>query len=100
MTYTGFTITDGQLGNWQFHNARVYLTFKGDTNNARFIQPPNPYGGSVAVRVFCVGPAGGVLASAMEAPATIVQANCAPVIWGELVKEFGLGEDGPMVNRG
>lgn len=30
--YTGFTITDGQLGSWYFHNARVILTFVSDTN--------------------------------------------------------------------
>jgi len=33
--YTGFTITDGQLGSWAFHNARVILTFMSDTNNVR-----------------------------------------------------------------
>jgi hypothetical protein len=31
VTYTGFTITDGQLGSWTFTNARVYLTFQTDT---------------------------------------------------------------------
>jgi len=39
ITYTGFVVTDGQLGPWQFHNARVVLTFKSDTN---FIQTINP----------------------------------------------------------
>src|SRR5579864_2362925 len=29
--YTAFTITDGKLGAWEFHNARVYLTFESDT---------------------------------------------------------------------
>jgi hypothetical protein len=47
VTYTGFTITDGQLGSWKFHNARVYLTFQGDTNNVQFIQPPDPFGGTI-----------------------------------------------------
>lgn len=49
VTYTGFTITDGKLGSWNFHNARVYLTFQGDTNNVQFIQPPvdaNPLDGT------------------------------------------------------
>jgi len=32
ITYTGFTITDGQLGAWTFHNARVILTFGSDPN--------------------------------------------------------------------
>ena len=39
ITYTGFLITDGQLGTWQFHNARVVLTFQ---SNTRFIQTVNP----------------------------------------------------------
>ena len=42
VTYTGFTITDGKLGSWSFHNARVYLTFKSDKGNVQFIQPPDP----------------------------------------------------------
>jgi len=29
--YTGFTVMDGQLGTWKFHNARVILTFDSDT---------------------------------------------------------------------
>jgi len=51
VTYTGFTITDGQLGHWKFHNARVYLTFKGDTKDVQFAQvpvdPTDPTRGSV-----------------------------------------------------
>jgi hypothetical protein len=39
VTYTAFTITDGQLGTWAFHNARVYLTLKSDTSFVQFIQP-------------------------------------------------------------
>jgi hypothetical protein len=35
ITYTGFTITDGQLGAWQFHNARVILTIQSDTNSVQ-----------------------------------------------------------------
>lgn len=31
VTYSGFTITDGQLGAWSFTNARVFLTFQTDT---------------------------------------------------------------------
>jgi hypothetical protein len=42
VTYTGFTITDGKLGSWSFHNARVYLTFQGDTNNVHLITPLPP----------------------------------------------------------
>jgi hypothetical protein len=37
--YTGFTITDGKLGQWKFHNARVYLSFLSDTDNVLFFQP-------------------------------------------------------------
>src|ERR1700686_260639 len=32
ITYTGFKITDGQLGSWKFHSARVVLTFESDTS--------------------------------------------------------------------
>ncbi len=39
ITYTGFIITDGQLGSWQFHNARVVLTFKSDTEFIQAIDP-------------------------------------------------------------
>ncbi len=42
VTYTGFTITDGQLGRWHFHNARVILRFDGDTNNVQFLQIADP----------------------------------------------------------
>jgi hypothetical protein len=41
VTYTGFTITDGKLGAWEFHNARVYLTFRSDTRNVQFVQIPD-----------------------------------------------------------
>jgi hypothetical protein len=39
VTYTGFTITDGKLGSWSFHNARVYLRVDSDTQNVKFMQP-------------------------------------------------------------
>jgi hypothetical protein len=39
ITYTGFIITDGQLGNWSFHNARVILTFESDTNYVQQLDP-------------------------------------------------------------
>lgn len=38
ITYTGFTISDGELGGWKFHNARIYLTFDSDTNNVQTMQ--------------------------------------------------------------
>jgi hypothetical protein len=38
ITYTAFTIADGKLGEWEFHNARVYLTFESDTNNVQLLQ--------------------------------------------------------------
>ena len=38
--YTGFTITDGQLGSWYFHNARVILTFVSD---AKYVQSNVPF---------------------------------------------------------
>lgn len=39
VTYTGFTITDGKLGDWEFHNASVYLRFDGDTSDVQLFQP-------------------------------------------------------------
>ena len=44
ITYTGFTITDGQLGAWEFHNARVFLTFESDTSNVQVATVPNVNG--------------------------------------------------------
>src|SRR5271169_5828988 len=44
ITYTGFTITDGQLGSWHFHNARVFLTFESDTSNVQVTTVPNVNG--------------------------------------------------------
>jgi hypothetical protein len=41
ITYTAFTDTDGKIGSWSFHNARVYLTFHGDTSNVQTIDVPN-----------------------------------------------------------
>jgi len=44
ITYTGFTITSGQLGSWRFHNARVFLTFESDTNTVQITTVPDPRG--------------------------------------------------------
>src|SRR3974390_373133 len=42
ITYTGVTVTDGKLGSWSFHNARVYLTMISDTTQAQLLSPyPN-----------------------------------------------------------
>jgi hypothetical protein len=53
VTYTGFTISDGKIGSWSFHNARVYFTLQSDTNNVQFIQPlidsENPDYGTVDI---------------------------------------------------
>jgi len=78
VTYTGFTITDGKLGSWTFHNARVYLTFKGDTNNVKFIQPlidpNNPSNGSVDIWINQTGKASVTIISGQQ----VVSANFAP----------------------
>jgi hypothetical protein len=42
ITYIGFTIADGKLGNWNFHNARVYFVMEGDTNAVQAMEAPNP----------------------------------------------------------
>jgi hypothetical protein len=77
VTYTGFTITDGQLGTWAFHNARVYLTFRSDTNNVQFIQPPDPvagHGATIDAWVNQTGKASVTIISGAKA----VHANFAP----------------------
>src|SRR5579883_2925280 len=51
VTYTGFTITDGQIGTWQFHNARVVLRFDGDTNNVQLVQFPDPFDPTATAQV-------------------------------------------------
>ena len=78
VTYTGFTITDGKLGSWSFHNARVYLTFKGDTKNVQFIQPlinsAHPEYGTVDVWINQIGTASVTIMSGQR----VVSANFAP----------------------
>lgn len=51
VTYTGFTITDGQIGTWQFHNARVVLRFDGDTSNVQLVQFPDPFDPTATAQV-------------------------------------------------
>jgi hypothetical protein len=65
ITYTGFTITDGQLGSWTFHNARVYLTFQGDTSNVQFMQFPDSFnpGGTIDAWINPTGKASVTIAS-------------------------------------
>jgi len=49
--YTGFTIADGQLGSWSFHNARVTLRFLGNTNDVQVIQFPDPFDPTATAQV-------------------------------------------------
>jgi hypothetical protein len=42
VTYVGFTIADGKLGDWTFHNARVYFVMQGDTDAVQAFEAPNP----------------------------------------------------------
>jgi len=48
ITYTGLVVTDGSLGSWQFHNARVFLTYRGNTNNVVTMLAPISGGGGAA----------------------------------------------------
>jgi hypothetical protein len=60
ITYTGFTIADGQLGAWQFHNAQVYLTFESDTSHVQLTQIQGvdvAYIGPFPAQQLCTGPA-------------------------------------------
>jgi hypothetical protein len=55
ITYRGFMVADGKIGDWQFHNARVYLTFQGDTANIQTMLFPfstsNPVDGAAQVDI-------------------------------------------------
>jgi hypothetical protein len=52
ITYTGFVVTDGKLGDWEFHNARVYLTYKGDTGSVQTMVFSNsPDSGSTQIEI-------------------------------------------------
>jgi hypothetical protein len=57
ITYTAFTIADGKIGNWSFHNARVYLTMQSDTANIQFFQPPDPFDTSTTIDTY-INPVG------------------------------------------
>ena len=57
VTYTGFTITDGQLGKWKFHSGLVYLTFQGDTKDVQFMQFTLPSGATADADVITQGTA-------------------------------------------
>src|SRR3974390_1654780 len=89
VTYKGFTITDGKLGSWQFHNARVYLRFESDTENVQFIQPyidpNNPQYGTVDVLINQTGKASVVIVT----NGGTVSANFAP---NEIFVSLDLGD--------
>ena len=57
ITYSGFTIADGKLGAWEFHNARIYLTLESDTNNVQLLQIPVPGHGTADVALNAKGTA-------------------------------------------
>ena len=102
--YTGFTITDGKLGTWEFHNARVYLTFQSDTKYVEFVQVPfvpddpncqlpnNPPPCTVDVNLNTTGKAGVTIVSGD----IVVHANFAP---HQVFVSFDLG-DTPADNIG
>jgi len=54
VTYTGVTITDGTIGNWTFHNARVVLRFDGDTNDVQLVQFPDPLDSTTTAQVVII----------------------------------------------
>ena len=57
VTYTGVTITDGQLGSWTFHNARIVFRFDGDTNDVQLVQFTDPSGNQAQVAIISNGKA-------------------------------------------
>lgn len=42
VTCAGYTIAEGKLGNWTFHNARVYFVMQADTDTVPALLAPNP----------------------------------------------------------
>ena len=84
VTYTGFTITDGQLGSWKFHNARVYVTVRGDTNDVQFMQFPDGFGGFADTYVNM----GGTASVTIVADGREVHATFAP---GQIIVASDLG---------
>lgn len=91
ITYTGFTITDGQLGSWTFHNARVYLTFQSDTNNVQFMQFADPFnpGGTIDAWINPTGKAAVTIVSGRRA----VHATFAP---NQIFVSLDLGNTGNL----
>jgi hypothetical protein len=60
ITYTGYTIANGQLGTWKFKDAQVYLRFSGDTNDVQIGFIENVYVsyiGPYNAQQLCTGPA-------------------------------------------
>lgn len=89
VTYKGFTITDGKLGSWRFHNARVYLLFESDTEDVQFIQPyidpNNPQYGTADILINQTGKASAVIITDDR----VVAANFAP---NEIFVSLDLGD--------
>jgi len=90
ITYTAFTITDGQLGSWTFHNARVYLTFQGDTNNVQLLTFGDPFtGGTIDAWVNPTGKSSVTIVSGGRA----VRATFAP---NQIFVSLDLGNTGDV----
>jgi len=84
VTYTGFTITSGQLGKWKFQNARVYLVVEGDTKDVQFMQFPDGFGGFADTYINTKGRASVVIVSGGHT----VRARFAP---GQILVSSDLG---------
>ena len=89
ITYTGFTITDGKLGQWEFHNAQVYLSFQSDTHNVRSLTPPidpnDSLSGTVDTYINSMGSASVTIISGQR----VVRATFAP---GQIFVSLDLGD--------
>jgi len=93
VTYTGFTITSGQLGSWKFHNARVYLTVQGDTNDVQFMQFPDGFGGFADTYINAAGEASVTIVTAGKT----VHARFAP---GQIIVSSDLGSSDDLPHIG
>jgi len=93
VTYTGFVVTNGRLGTWSFQHARVYLTFQGDTSNVKFIQPPDPNGGTIDAYINSVGTATVTVISGSK----VVHATFAP---NQIFVSLDLGQTADAPHKG
>ena len=95
VTYTGFTIADGKLGSWEFHNSRVYLTFKSDARSVQVMQFANSDNPALPATI-TLNPTGKASVTIISGDET-VHATFAP---GQIFVSLDLGDSQNPGSRG